>query len=993
MILTELSMELNELNYYYNKLKFGEDNFHNLMKFRIKKILIISTFYDAYIFEYDAKLSNQIVGEYHSLNLTTVPRLVSVPTGEEALKKLKEETFDLVISTIRIGEMTPFDLSDKIHIDHPNLPILLLLTVKTDINLIDSNLDKMGNIEEVFLWNGNPKLFIAMIKYIEDKKNAPYDTSEGDVNIILLIEDSITFSSIYLPLLYAEIMEQTQRLISEEQNDNNKYLRMRTRPKVIMVRSFEDAVEAVQTYKESLLGIISDIEYPHNGEIDTDAGFDFLSYLKENNIEVPILLQSSDATKRPRAESMNVKFLHKKSSTLLADISRFIFRKLGFGKLIFKNKNGEVIGSARYLTDFEKILPSIPPEVLVYHSQNNSFSAWLFAHGDIENAKKVRRVQVSDFNTIDEHKDFLLQAFKRVRKKRNKGKIVDFNKNILGESDVIVRIGSGSLGGKGRGLAFFNALLTIMDIDLKFKNTAIRIPKSVIIGTGVFDTFIETNNLIDIHINLNDEKIKQQFLKGSLSKEVEEQLIQLLEYFTCPIAVRSSGLLEDSQSQPFAGVYATYMLSNNNENINDRLQQLTDAVKLVFASVFLEEAVSYIETLNYGIEEEKMGVIIQEIVGNQYEDCFYPNFSGVAQSYNYYPISHMQHSEGVANIAVGLGQSVVGGGKDHRFCPAHPEIEYEIIEDKIRNSQTDFFALNMAALNADLSKGEEETLVLLPIRNAEKHKTLTHTASVWDSQNERLVEDLSIPGPRIINFANILKYDYFPLSDILVEILDISQKAMGIPVEIEFAVDLKKTTEVLPTFYLLQVRPLSHNEEEVYIEPENLTIEKSILYSEKALGNGFIKDISDIVFIDPLKFDKTRTMDMRKEIREINNRLKEQDKEYILMGPGRWGTRDRFLGIPVHWGEINKAGIIIETGLPDFDIEPSQGSHFFHNLVAMNIGYLNIPYHHRGDSFIDWDYLRSLKPIENKEFFTHVSRDIPFTILMDGKAGNAVVLK
>ena len=986
-------MELKELNYYYNKLKFGEDNFHNLMKYRVKKILLISTFYDAYIFEYDAKLSNQIVGEYHSLNLTTVPRLISVPTGEAALKKLKEESFDLVISTIRIGEMTPFDLSEQIHIDHPDLPILLLLTVKTDINLIDNNLDKMNNIEQVFLWNGNPRLFLAMIKYIEDKRNAPYDTSKGYVNVILLIEDSITFSSIYLPLLYAEIMEQTQRLISEEQNDNNKYLRMRTRPKVIMVRTFEDAVEAVQTYKESLLGIISDIEYPHKGEIDTDAGFDFLLYLKENNIDVPILLQSSDATKRPRAEFMDVKFLHKKSSTLLADISRFIFRKLGFGSLIFKNDKGEEIGRARYLTDFEKILPSIPPEILIYHIQNNSFSAWLIAHGEIEIAKKLRPVQIADFSSIEEHKDFLLQTFKKVRKKRNKGKIVDFNKNILGESDIIVRIGSGSLGGKGRGLAFFNALLTIMDIDSKFKDSAIRIPKSVILGTGVFDIFIETNNLIDIHINLEDEKIKQRFLKGILPNDVEIKLTELLEYCKCPIAVRSSGLLEDSQSQPFAGVYETYMLANNNENFNERLKQLTDAIKLVFASVFLEDSVSYIETLSYGIEEEKMGVIIQEIVGNQYEDYFYPNFSGVAQSYNYYPISHMLHSEGVANIAMGLGQSVVGGGKDHRFCPVHPGIQYETVEDKIRMSQTDFYALNMATSKADLSKGEEETLVQIPMRKAEKHKTLTHTASVWDNRNERLVEDLSIPGPRVINFANILKYNYFPLSEILVEILDISQKAMGIPVEIEFAVDLKKTTEALPTFYLLQVRPLSHIEEEVFIEPEKLTKEKAILYSTEALGNGFIKDISDIVYLDPLNFDKTRTMEMKEEIKKINNELKEQDRDYILIGPGRWGTRDRFLGIPVNWGEINRAGIIIETGLHDFDIEPSQGSHFFHNLVAMNIGYLNIPYHHTGESFIDWDYLRNMEHISKNEFFTHVSREIPFTILMDGKSGKSVILK
>ncbi len=993
MILTELRMELNELNYYYNKLKFGEDNFHNLMKYRVKKILLISTFYDAYIFEYDAKLSNQIVGEYHSLNLTTVPLIISVSTGEEALKKIREEPFDLIISTMRIGEMGPFDLSVKIHEINQNLPILLLLTVKTDITLIENNSDKMGDVEEVFLWNGNPRLFLAMIKYIEDKRNAPYDTSKGFVNVILLVEDSVTFSSIYLPLLYAEIMEQTQRLISEEQNDNNKYLRMRTRPKVLMVRSFEEAIEAINLYKESLLGIISDIEFIHDGEIDTNAGFEFLSYLKEKQIDVPVLLQSSDASKQPKAESLGVKFLHKKSHTLLADISQFIYRKLGFGSLRFTDNSGKEVGMAKYLADLETVLPSIPPESLIYHSRNNSFSAWLTAHGEIEIAKRLRPVQISDFSSLEEHKEFLLQIFREVREQKNRGKIVDFSKNVLGQDDVIIRIGSGSLGGKGRGLAFFNALLAIMDLDSKFEKAVIKIPKSVILATGVFDQFIENNNLIDIHVDLTDKEIKKQFLNGVLPEQVNTQLFQFLYYCSCPIAVRSSGLLEDSQSQPFAGIYATYMLSNNYGSINERFEQLTDAIKLVFASVFLKDTVSYIETLNYGIEEEKMAVIIQEIVGNQYESYFYPHFSGVAQSYNYYPISYMKHSDGVANIAVGLGQSVVGGGKDHIFCPAYPQIEYETTEDMLRTTQTKFFALDMNPERSDLLKGEEVTLKQLSIQKAEKHKTLRHCTSVWDYINEKLIEDLTVQGPRVINFADILKYNFFPLSDILVEILDISQKALGIPVEIEFAVDLKKTSTSLPAFYLLQVRPLSQTYEEIQINKKDICPEKALLYSTEALGNGFLKNISDIIFIDPVNFDKTRTQEMKVEIRKFNEILKKEQKDYILIGPGRWGTRDQFLGIPVNWYEINNAGIIIETGLANFDIEPSQGSHFFHNLIALNIGYLNIPYHHNKDSFIDWQYLRSMEVLNKGEFFTHVARNTPFSILLDGKDGKAVILK
>ncbi|MEA1911332.1 MAG: PEP/pyruvate-binding domain-containing protein, partial [Spirochaetota bacterium] len=521
----------------------------------------------------------------------------------------------------------------------------------------------------------------------------------------------------------------------------------------------------------------------------------------------------------------------------------------------------------------------------------------------------------------------------------------------------------------------------------------IKIPKSVILGTGVFDQFMEDNNLIDIHLDLEDKEIKRHFLNGTLPEKVKTQLIQFLEYCSCPIAVRSSGLLEDSQSQPFAGVYSTYMLANNNEDFDERFKQLGDAIKLVFASVFLEDAVSYIETLNYGIEEEKMAVVIQTIVGRQHENHFYPHFSGVAQSHNYYPVSYMKQLDGVATLAVGLGQSVVSGGKGYMFCPRYPDIQYITIDNMIKSSQTKFFALNMDPDLTDLSLGEEETLTQLRMYKAEKHKTLTHCASVWDYMNERLVEDLSVKGPRVINFANILKYNIFPLSDILVKILDISQKALGIPVEIEFAVDLKKTSAMLPAFYLLQVRPLSLNNEEIHISKKDISPEKALLFSSEAMGNGFTKDISDVVFLDPAKFDKTRTIEMKEEIKIFNEKFKAEQKNYILIGPGRWGTRDKFLGIPIKWADIDKAGLIIETGFKDFDIEPSQGSHFFHNLVALNIGYLNIPYNDNKDSFINWEYLRSMDVTGKGEFFIHVTRNTPFTILMDGKAGEAVVLK
>ncbi len=988
-------MELKELTYYYNKLKFGEDNFHDLMRFRIKKILLISTFYDAYIFEHDAKLSNQIVGEYHSLNLTTVPRIVSVPTGEAAIEKLKEESFDLIISTMRIGKYSPFDIGKKIHKTFPDIPILLLLTVKTDISLVSRNNEDLKEIEEVFLWNGNPRLFLAMIKYVEDKRNAAYDTENGFVKVILLVEDSITFSSIYLPLLYGEIMEQTQRLISEEQNDNKKYYRMRTRPKVLLVRTFEDAMEVLKRYKKHLLGIISDIEYTKNGKVDTNAGFSLIENLKTMGMDTPVMLQSSDLTKKSLADKKGVAFLHKKSPTILNEINRFIYRNLGFGSFVFRTPEGVELGRARHLTDFVSILKDIPAEALLYHSRNDHFSSWLTAHGEFEVARRLKPVKVSDFSTIEEHKEFLIRVFRDVKEQRNRGKIIDFESDSLDQEDVVIRIGSGSLGGKGRGLAFFNALLSIMEINTKISEARILIPRTIIIATGTFDQFMEENELIDVHLGRSDEEIKNKFLEGRLPEETVKKLKEFIDCCDHPVAVRSSGLLEDSQSQPFAGIYATYMLPNNEQTPDKRLLQLTNAVKLVFASVFLHDAVTYIETLNYGIEEEKMAVIIQEIVGSRHGDYFYPHFSGTAQSYNFYPISHMKHSDGVATIAVGLGQSIVGGGKDYMFCPAYPGISYGTAEDLIKNSQTDFYALNLADSGRDLRGGEESTLSSLPIQTAEKHKALTHLASVWDFRNERIIEDLSIPGPRIVNFANILKYEFFPLSRILRRLLDISQQALGIPVEIEFAVDLTKNSNegVLPSFHLLQVRPLSVNNEDNEIDVEKINPENLLLYSQQSLGNGVIDTIYDILYIDPFKFDNTKTVAMQREIDEFNSFFKKEKREYILIGPGRWGSKDRFLGVPVQWGQINRAQVIVETGLKDFDVEPSQGSHFFHNLIAMNVGYFNIPYHNSGKSFIDWEYLRSRNPFKEGSYFTHIRFEKPLLIKMDGRKGHSIIIK
>ncbi|MDC7227097.1 MAG: PEP/pyruvate-binding domain-containing protein [Spirochaetales bacterium] len=988
-------MKFKELRYYYDKFKYGEDNFHNLMQYRVKEILLISTFYDAYIFEHDSLLSEQVVGEYHQLNLTTVPRITSVPTGEDALEILKNKHFDLVITTMRTGEDNTFELSRKIKQLHKNLPIILMLTVKSDIAIINRNRDRLESIENIFLWNGDSKLILAMIKYIEDKKNAPYDTENGHVKVILLVEDSINFISIYLPLLYTEIMEQTQRLISEELNDNQKYNRMRTRPKVLVTSSYEEGMRLYKKYKEHILCVMSDMEFYRNDDLDGDAGVKFLNYIKNDDPDLPCILQSSLLSNRRKAETLGVTFFHKLSQFLLKDLRHFIVENLGFGDLVFRDELGGELARAVTLSDFERILPELSMEVIMHHTRKKDFSLWLTAHGEMQLAKTLRPIEMEDFTNYEEYKDFLIHQFSNLRKMRNRGKIVTLNRESLRQDGVVTRAASGSLGGKGRGLAFFNSFLVTTEFEDAFKDAVVKIPQTTIIGTNGFGGFVSDNNLFELRDCDDDNEIKKRFIEGDLSPAITEKLKIYLEGVKTPIAVRSSGLLEDSQSQPFAGVYQTYMLPNNSEDIEERLDQLVTAVKLVYSSVFLNDTRRYIENLNYLIEEESMAVVIQEVVGRTYENYYYPHLSGVAQSYNYYPIGNMANQDGVASIAVGLGQSVVEGEKNFRFCPEYPTVNYLSDEDLIKTTQTDFYALDLSNRKANLLNGEFETLVKLRMFKAEKHRNLYHLASVWDNDNHRIVDGVGLPGPRIINFANILKYNVFPLSEIVKEVLTMAQIALGIPVEIEFAVDLTKDEYqgIKPTFYLLQVRPMTVNFEDSLIDINEIEEESMLLYTEEALGNGTLDDIRDIVFIDPDKFDKTKTQEMCMEIEKINTELKNQGREYILIGPGRWGTRDRFLGIPVIWSQISKAKIIVEVGLEDYEIEPSQGTHFFHNVVAMNIGYFNVPFKKKKKSFIDWNHIKKHHGATEYEYFTHIVNQTPFKVIMDGKNRKSIICK
>ncbi|HEX37432.1 MAG TPA: response regulator [Candidatus Cloacimonetes bacterium] len=987
-------MDLSKINYYYNKFKFGEDNFHNLMKYHISEILLVSTFYDAFIFEQDGRLSEQIFGEYRQLNLSTAPRVTSVPTGRQALEMLENRSFDLVITMMRIGEISPFELSRRIKQKYPNMPVLLLLNVQSDISIVEKNEEEMQFIDKVFLWNGDTKLFLAMVKMVEDMHNVEYDTKQGYVRVILLIEDSIIYYSMFLPLLYSEILKQTQRLINEELSDINKRLQMRARPKVILVNSYEDAINFVQEYQEFLVAVISDVKFFHDGILDPKAGFKLIQQMKDHNMDVPVILQSSEIENVKKAHALGVSFLNKSSKTLLHDLQDIIKNNLGYGDFIFRDQNEIEIDRANTLFEFVDKIKTLPAESLRYHGERNHFSSWLVAHGEIQVAKQLRPAKIEDFTDLEELREYLLNLFKTVRQKRTRGKIINFVPHALSEVDQIIRLSEGSLGGKGRGLAFLNALLVTMEFEEEFPEVDIALPSTSIIGTSEYDSFIERNKIGEWIISKSDDEIQEIFEKGILSHDLIEKLRILIQEITYPIAVRSSGLLEDSQSQPFAGIYKTFLLPNNHPDEKVRLKQLCQAIKLVFSSVYMESARSYIESINYKVEEEKMAVIIQEIVGSKFDGFYYPHFSGVGQSYNFYPISYLKSTDGVVSLAVGLGKAVVEGERNFRFCPKYPKMEIIPPEELVRDSQKFLYAVDLNKHDFNLLDGDEITLSYLKIHEAEKHGTLQHMTSMWDYENSRFIDGVTTKGLKVVTFADILKYNYFPLAKISEEILDIGEKAMGVPVEIEFAVNLNRNEKekIFPTFYVLQIRPLTINTEEIFIDPDNLNPDDLMLYTENGMGNGLIDSIYDVVFVDLKKWNKTKTEFMRDEISRINMRMKAEDRNYILIGPGRWGSRDKFLGIPVKWPDINMAKIIIEMGLEDFVVDSSQGTHFFHNLVSMDVGYFSIPYVSDTD-FIDWEWLENQRIIEKTDFFIHVQVDHPLVVKMDGRKGLAVIYK
>jgi hypothetical protein len=992
------------LQKFINQHNSDRDIYHDLMPFKVKEILLIANLYDAYNLEKEDRVTDNILGEYSKLSLTSVPRITGVSTLEEALEKMEEKHFNMVIIMMGADRVTPLEVAKRIKGEYNYIALYLLVNNSAVLNEMEKNPLTLESIDKVFEWNGDPKIFFSIIKLLEDKVNLENDTRIGLTRIILLVEDSPRYYSRYLPVLYSSILEQTKRIIEDVSTDDlYKVLRIRIRPKVLLTGNYEEAIEIFKRYKDFMLCVISDVKFFHKGKLDENAGINLITEIRKTLPNLPVIMQSYEQSNEFKVKLLNEKFagirnepifedliniafINKNSDSLMQELKNFISNYLGFGDFVFKDAIGQPIATATSMEEFEKILRDIPGESILYHAEKNHFSLWLSARGEINVARIIHPSSINDFSGPEEIRTYLLTTLKKYRQEQRKGKIVSFETAWEVDSSNIVSLAEGSVGGKGRGISFINTLLYTFEISQYVPNINLYSPRTSIIGINEYECFMQRNGLYEKVFSETDyNRIMQYFLEGELSDQLITRLERLLQIYYRPLAIRSSGLLEDSLMQPFAGIFETYLIPNNHPDPKVRLKQTMDAIKLVYASVFSDTARGYIKAVNFKIEDEKMAVIIQEVVGNKYGDYYYPHISGVAQSYNYYPYGHIKPEDGFATVALGLGKYVVEGEKAFRFCPKYPTLMNYTPADLVKNSQTEFFAIDLKRHDINLlTDGDVAGLSRLNLFEAEEHGTIKHCASVYNPENNTITPGLSQPGSRVLNFANILKYNYIPLAQTIQVVLEVVEEALGSPCEIEFAVDLNRDINYKASFFLLQIKPMVGNTEEYKIFPESIDHSKVILISYNGMGNGQIENISDIVYIRRENFDKGLTPDMAHEVDLINRQMIEKGRKYVLIGPGRWGTRDRWIGIPVTWPQISNAKLIVETSFEDFPLDASSGSHFFHNVISMNVGYCSIQ---DGDlnCRIAWDSLDEIPAETETKFFRQVHFKEPLSVKMDGK--------
>ena len=977
------------------KIDFNDTSFNLLMQKRIHKVLLIASSYDTFMLEEDGRIDEQIFNEYVSLNLRYPPIFVMANSAEEAFEKMRNEQIDLVITMLTIGTYDTFSLANSIKKEYPGIPIVVLTPFSREVSMRIQHED-LSAIDYVFCWLGNADLLLAIIKLIEDKMNVEHDVEVVGVQTILLVENSIRYISSYLPNIYKIIFKQSKEYVREALNEHQRMLRMRGRPKILLATTYEEAVELFEKYKHNLLGVISDIAYKRNGVRDKYAGIRLCEKVRSHDEFIPFLLQSSDYENKKLAKKHNAGFIHKYSKSLSIELRNYIINQFAFGEFVFHDpKTMEPIGRACDLQTLQQMILEIPEDSLEYHASRNDLSKWLNARAIFPIGQLFKYLKLNDFSSIQELRNYIFKAISSYRMNKGRGVIAKFDKNRFDEYLIFSRIGDGSIGGKARGLAFANSIIKKNHLFDKYPNNIITIPRTVVLSTDIFDEFMEGNDLYKIGLSeREDEDILKHFIDARLPSRVYQDLYAFVSVIQNPIAVRSSSKLEDSHYQPFAGIYNTYMVPRVDDNTR-MIQLLSDAIKSVYASVYYQNSKAYMSATSNVIDEEKMGIILQEVCGSNYQDKFYPTLSGVARSINFYPVEPEKSSEGIANIAFGLGKQIVDGGVSLRFSPKHPNkvIQLSTPEMALKDTQKYFYALDLTPEHFVPSTDEAINLLRLKIKEAEKDKnSLKHSASTYDMQNNVLREGTIYKGKKIITFANILKHRIFPLDHILQDLLEVFQREMGNPVEIEFAVDLNKPKDEPVIFNFLQIRPIVDNEEDQDIDISEVKREDALIYSDSALGNGNLDEIYDFVYVKPNNFSSLKSKEIAYELSNLNDQFKKEGKNYILVGPGRWGTADPSLGIPVKWAYISQARVIVESGLHNYRIDPSQGTHFFQNLTSFRIGYFTInPY--LNDGYYDLEYLDQCKSTFENEYIKHIRFKQPLKTRIDGKNSKGVVFK
>jgi CheY-like chemotaxis protein len=967
--------------------------FHELMAKKVRDILLVSTPYDAWIMEEDCRLSERIIHEYRGLNLSNPPRFTWVATAEEALAALDETNFDMVITMLQLADMDAFVLGQEIKKIDPDLPVILLTHSALPSDQSNRVFTQPPGIDRTFVWSGDTDILVSLVKSAEDRMNVDHDTESAGIRVILFVEDSPVYISVLLPVLYRELVSQTQAVLEEGLNEEHRLLTMRARPKILVARNYEEAINFYETYEPYVLGVISDVRFPRNGKLDENAGVAFLSKIKKERFDIPLLLTSSESTNAEKALTIPASFVDKNSPSLIAEVRSFFLEQFGFGDFVFRMPDGREIARAGNTHAFEEMLQQIPEESFRYHASRNDISRWLFARTEIMLASKVRPIRNDDFENAENHRQYIISLIHTRRSRRQKGVVVNFEAGDFDLETEFFKIGTGSLGGKARGLAFISNLLQRLPaIHQKFENVNLSIPQTMVITTEGFDTFVEENNLKGLSkSDEDDEKVAEMFRKATFPPWIAEDLKAYLVKITYPLAVRSSSLLEDAQFRAYAGLYRTYMLPNDHPDLAVRLDQLINAIKLVYASTYFQSPKAFSRRVGQRTEEEKMAVIIQRLVGKRYGDYFYPAISGVAQSHNYYPFAKMQPEEGIATIALGLGKTVMEGEKALRFSPKYPQIlpQRTTVDDILENSQRFFFSLKMGGPYPEEGIHEDVNLAKREIDDAAADWPMKMLASTYIPEEHRMRDTTSIPGYRVLTFAQVLKYDLFPLAELLSDVLEIGSEGMGCPVELEFSVNWPTDQKRKPEFALLQLRPMTARAELGQVEISEADIARAFCHSLHALGNAEKSDMADILYVKPDVFDAGRTPDVARQIGVLNAGLLQKGKKYLLIGPGRWGSADRWLGIPVSWAEICGVGAMVETSSPELKAEPSQGSHFFHNISTLGINYVTVT--NSKEDFLNWSWLTSLSIVNETEFVAHVQLAKPFVLKVDGRSSRCVM--